>query len=336
MADATLAGPEARPSLLDRANAVFTSPWTAGVLVVGLVWALLQIAPWSEWRAALAGASPWMLALAVVAVLPSGWLKAWRMEHLVESLRGHRWAHNRIVFAMGCVGQLPVGTVGGDVFRVVRLGELGVEADRATAATFIIRLVGFSVTVALAAVGGAIYLSAFWPLLGLMVSGAALYLLTHSSRPPGWLRRLSEGAEGAGWLAKLRRALGRLIVKTFREARDMRRREFALMLAATLGIYAVRALVLWLCLLAVGVEAGFLAAVAALSVGNLASSVPSPAGSVGLREGGIVGVLASLGAGVAPATIGALLFRATVALGAALGFALCWLATRREGVAARS
>ena len=66
----------------------------------------------------------------------------------------------------------------------------------------------------------------------------------------------------------------------------------------------------------------FLVALAALATGNLACAIPSPAGTVGLREGGMIGILAGFGAAVAPATIGALLFRAAMIVGAGLGLVL--------------
>ena len=80
------------------------------------------------------------------------------------------------------------------------------------------------------------------------------------------------------------------------------------MLGFTLGFYAVRAMIEWFCLLTLDLDISYFAALAALAVGNLVSSIPSPASNVGLREGGMFGVLAGLRIADAPATIGALLF----------------------------
>ena len=50
--------------------------------------------------------------------------------------------------------------------------------------------------------------------------------------------------------------------------------------------------------------------------------IPSPAGSVGLREGGIVGAFAILGVAGTPATVAALLYRAALIAGALLAWGL--------------
>ncbi len=50
--------------------------------------------------------------------------------------------------------------------------------------------------------------------------------------------------------------------------------------------------------------------------------VDCDAGTVGLREVGMIGILAGFGVAVAPATIGALLLRAAMIVGAGLGLGL--------------
>ena len=319
------------PGWVGKANAVLTSPWATGIMVIALGWALLQVAPWSEWKTALANANPLYLGLALLFALPSALFKVGRMETLIPVLKPHRVQHSNIVFAMECVGQMPVGTVGGDVFRICRLDELGVDAETATAATFLVRITGFAVTIAMASLAGAYVFGEVWPLAGLAVTALVLTVLVTSQKPPRWVVRLSEDRGGKGLVAKLRRGLAGILHTMVERAAKLSRTDIAKMVGFTLGVYAARTLVLWMCLLAVGVDVPVWAALAALAAGNLASSIPSPAGNVGLREGGIVGILSGFGASVAPATIGAILFRAAVALGAGLGFVLSWAWLKARG-----
>ena len=308
------------PGWLAKVRAVLASPWLAGALVIGLVFVLLQIAPWSEWKAAISNADPLWLVGAVALILPYGFLKVLRLERLLPELADDRLAHLHIVFGMEAMGQMPTGTLGGDVYRICRLGECGVEAADAAGATYYMRLAGFSVTVALAALAGAWVLGTVLPLAGLLVSVGLLYLLANAERPPAFLDGLANPPEGRGVWARIRSGFGTLLRKIFECARTTSRARLLQVVGLTAAMYALRATVLWVCLVSVGVAVPVWAALAALSVGNLASSIPSPAGSVGLREGGIVGILAGLGAAAAPATIGALLFRAVVAVGAGLGY----------------
>ena len=309
------------------------SPWVVGAMVVGLVWALFQVAPLSEWRNALARAEPLWLVAAVLLVLPHEVLKVLRMEQLLPEVRPARLEHVRVIYQMACVAQLPVGTVGGDVFRVCKLEECGADAKDATAATFIMRAVGFATTLTLAGIGGFYVLGSVWPLLGPVLGAAILYVLATSQNPPAFLCKVVERADDVprNALGRLLSGAARLLRHVFREAAAVSRAQIARVLGTTLALYAVRGLIVWVCLLAISLDASYLAALAALATGNLACAIPSPAGTVGLREGGMVGVLAGLGAAVAPATIGALLFRAVMIVGAGLGLALSTVAVRAFG-----
>ena len=306
------------------------SPWLIGVMVLGLVWALFQVAPLSEWRGAFSRAEPLWLVAAVLVVLPHELLKVLRMEQLLPEVKPRRLEHARIIYQMACVAQLPVGTIGGDVYRICRLEECGADARDATAATFIMRAVGFASTLTLAGIGGVFVLGSVWPLVGPLLAALILYLLATSKNPPAFLAKLVARADDAP-----RNAFGRILSKAarllrhvFDEAAATTRSELLRVLGVTLALYAVRGLIVWLCLLAIGLDVNYLVALAALAVGNLACAIPSPAGTVGLREGGMVGVLAGLGTAVAPATIGALLFRAAMIIGAGLGLGLSLLAVR--------
>ena len=319
--------PSPKPAWLAKARAVLSSPWLGLALTAGLVWVLLQMAPLAEWRAGLAEADWRWLAVALALVVPHAALKAWRLELLLPHLCDHRLHHLHIVFGMAAMSQLPTGTVGGDVYRIARLDACGVPPAEATAATFILRIAGFAVTLILAAVAGAAVLGAPWPLLAVAFGGALLFVLARAERPPAWLAGIGldargEPLPGQSLWGRLRRGLGHLLRKTFAQAGSLEGRRLLAVLGASLAMYVVRALMLWLCLIALGLDAGVFAALGALAAGNLASSVPSPAGSVGLREGGIVGVLAALGSPAAPATLAALFFRAVLAVGAGTGFAL--------------
>ena len=306
-----------------KAQAILKSPWLALVLTAGLIWALLQVAPLSEWKDVLARANPLWLAVAVGLSLPHAVLKLLRMEVLLPVLKPHRGAHLNTVFGTAVTSQLPVGTVGGDVYRIVCFTDMGVEAEDATAATLLVRLSGFAVTVIIAGVAAAIYLGEAWPVLGVAVGTLILFILARSQRPPKVLRRLADmNPDGRGIVHKVKCTVAGVLKTLFDHAGDLTRRRLAALIGITLAMYAARAAILWTCLLAIGMEAGPFAALAALAVGNLASSVPSPTGSVGLREGGMVGVLAGLGHAAAPAAIAAILFRAAVIAGSGLGYLL--------------
>ncbi|MEM7729015.1 MAG: lysylphosphatidylglycerol synthase transmembrane domain-containing protein [Pseudomonadota bacterium] len=320
-------------SLFRRVQGWLRSPWVIALLVAGLVWALFQVAPWPEWKRAFSQADPLWLIPAVGAVLVHELLKVGRMEQVLPCVRDRRIRHARIVYGMSCVSQLPVGTVGGDVYRVMRLEECGANPEDATAATFLIRAIGFSTTLTLAGVAGALVFGAVWPLAGPLLAALILWLLATSQNPPGFVGRLVARADetGTGRWGRFVSMAARMLRHVFREAAALTRPKLFRVLGFTLGLYVVRASIVWFCLLALEIDANWWAALAALAAGNLASSVPSPTGNVGLREGGMVGVLAALGVPVAPATIGALLFRAVMVAGAGLGLAVSSLADRVLG-----
>jgi uncharacterized protein (TIRG00374 family) len=306
------------------------SPWLIGVMVIGLLVALHLVAPYSEWREAFAQAEPSWLLSAVLLVLPHEGLKVLRMEQLIPCVKPQRLLHTKIVYGMSCVAQLPVGTVGGDVYRVMRLEECGSSAEDAAAATFLMRLIGFAATLAISGIGGMFVLGSIFPIIGPILGGLILLLLAMSKNPPRFLGRLVERADDTrrGAFGRFLSVAARLLRHVFREAAALTRKQIVGVLGFTMALYAVRAVIVWFCLLALDLDVSYFAALVALAVGNLASSIPSPAGNVGLREGGIVGVLAGLGVAVAPATIGALLFRAVMMVGAGLGLIVATLAYR--------
>ena len=316
-----------------RFQQILKSPWLIGVMVLGLVWALFQVAPLSEWRDAFGRAEPLWLVLAVALVLPHELLKVLRMEQLLPEVRPARLKHARIIYQMACVAQLPVGTVGGDVYRICRLEECGASAEDATAATFIMRAIGFATTLSLAGIGGVFVLDSVWPLIGPALGALLLYLLATSQNPPRFLSRLVDHADDAprNVFGRILSKAARLLRHVFHEAAALTRMQLLRVLGVTLALYAVRGLIVWVCLLAIDLDVGYLVALVALATGNLACAIPSPAGTVGLREGGMVGVMAGFGVAVAPATIGALLFRAAMIIGAGVGLGLASLAVRLFG-----
>ncbi|MGJ8560815.1 MAG: lysylphosphatidylglycerol synthase transmembrane domain-containing protein [Litorimonas sp.] len=309
------------------------SPWLIAAMVISLIIALHFIAPLSEWQAAFSQAEPVWLLSAILLVLPHEILKVLRMEQLIPCVKPHRILHAKIVYGMSFVTQLPVGTVGGDVYRVMRLEDCGASPKDATAATFLMRLIGFSTTLIIAGLGGMIILQSVIPIIGPILGAAIIVLLTTSKNPPSFLARLVKRSDetGRGKLGRLLSRLARLLSHTFQQAADLTRQQIMAVLGVTLGLYAVRAVIVWFCLLALDLDVSYGAALAALAVGNLASTIPSPAGNIGLREGGMVGVLAGLGVAVAPATISALLFRAAMILGAGLGLVLAAFAYKLVG-----
>ena len=318
------AGTAEADTWLGRVQNWLKSPWLIGAMVLGLVWALFQVAPLSEWREAFREASLPLLGLAVLLVLPHELLKVLRIEQLLPELRPQRLRHARVLYQMSCVAQLPVGTIGGDVFRICKLEELGATAEDATAATFIMRMIGFATTLSLAGIGGFVVLGSVWPLLGPVLGAVILLVLAKSQTPPKFLSKLVAHADDVprNAFGRVLSAAARLLRHVFREAAKLSRMQMLRVLAVTLALYAMRGLIVWVCLMAINVDVSYLVALAALATGNLACAIPSPAGTVGLREGGMISILAGFGAAVAPATIGALLFRAAMILGAGLGLGL--------------
>ncbi|WP_298915367.1 lysylphosphatidylglycerol synthase transmembrane domain-containing protein [uncultured Algimonas sp.] len=322
-----------RTALFRKVQGWLRSPWVIALMGAALVWALFQVAPWPEWKRAFAEADPLWLVPAVALVLAHELLKVGRMEQLVPCVRDSRLRHARIVYGMACVAQLPVGTVGGDLYRVMRLEECGADPKDATAATFLIRMIGFSTTLTLAGLAGVYVLDSVWPLIGPLLAAVILWLLASSQNPPAFVGRLVARADdtGSGRWGRFISLAARLIRHVFREAADLTRAQMLRVLGYTLALYGLRATIAWFCLLAMEIDVSWLAALAALAAGNLASSVPSPTGNVGLREGGMVGVLAGLGIAVAPAAIGALLFRACMVAGAGLGLLVTGMAAKLTG-----
>lgn len=292
-----------------------------GLMIIALGWALWQVAPPSEWQAAFKQAEPSWLLSAILIVLPHDILKVMRMEQLVPCVKPHRTLHAKITYGMTCVAQLPVGTLGGDIYRVMRLEECGAAAEDATAATFLMRMIGFSTTLAISGLAGLFVLDSAVPLIGPVVALLILYLLASSQNPPAFLSRLVERADdtGSGAWGRFLSVAARLLRHMFRAGAALTRAQIGRVLGFTLALYAVRAVLVWFCLLAVGLEVSYPIALAAIAIGNLASSIPSPAGNVGLREGGMVGTLAGFAVAAVPATIAALLFRAVMIIGAGLG-----------------
>ena len=298
-----------------------------------MIASLRLIAPWSEWLGYLRDANPLWLLLAPLLVLPHVVLRALRFERLLPELREHRGPHLRLTYAMTCVGQLPVGTIGGDAYRIVKFTCLGVPAERGTASTAILRVAGFAVTLGVAGALGAVFMGSVLPLIGVAVCALVYFLLGTSGHPPNWVSRLTldpdtDTPEGAGVWRRATDSLRRVLWRTIDQSRDLQRRDLFAVFALTLGLIALKALMLMLCAWALGLDIGPLGAAFALVAGNLMCTIPSPAGTVGLREGGIVGAFAILGAASTPATVAALFFRAALIVGSLIGWGLSLLFTR--------
>ena len=319
--------PEEASGTIARARALLASPWTGAVLVLAMIGALRLIAPWSEWLGYLRDTNPWMLLGAAALSLPIVALRMFRMERLLHELRAHRGPHARLTSAMTAVGQLPVGTIGGDAYRIVKYSCLGVDPERGTAATAILRVAGFASTLMVAGALGAYFMESLLPLLALALGLLLLFVLGTSAHPPRAITRLtldpdSESAPGTKPWTKALNAIRRVLGRTLAQARSLHRRDLALVVAASIGLTLVKGAMILLCARALGLDVGLLGAAFALVAGNIMCVIPSPAGSVGLREGGIVGAFAVLGVAGTPATIAALLYRAALIAGALLAWGL--------------
>ena len=319
--------PEEASGFVAKARAFLASPWTGAVLVLAMIGALRLIAPWSEWLGYLQDANPWLLLGAAALTLPMIALRVFRMERLLHELGTHRGPHARLTSAMTAVGQLPVGTIGGDAYRIVKYSCLGVDPERGTAATAILRVAGFATTLMVAGALGAYFMDSLLPVLALVLGAGLLFVLGTSAHPPRVVSRMtldpdSESAPGTKPWTKALNAVRRILGRTLAQARDLPRRDLALVAASSLGLTLVKGAMILLCARALDLDIGILGAAFALVAGNIMCIIPSPAGTVGLREGGIVGAFAILGVASGPAMVASLLYRAALIAGALLAWGL--------------
>ena len=319
--------PDQEMGFVANARAFLASPWTGIALVLAMIGALRLISPWSEWLGYLRDADPWLLLAAALLSLPMIALRMFRMERLLHELRAHRGPHARLTSAMTAVGQLPVGTVGGDAYRIVKYSCLGVDPERGTAATAILRVAGFASTLMIAGALGAWFMDSLLPLLALALGVALVFVLATSGHPPKAVSRLtldpdSSSPPGTKPWTKALNALRRILGRTLDQARSLHRRDLALVVALSFALTLTKGAMILLCARALGLDVGILGAAFALVAGNIMCVIPSPAGTVGLREGGIVGAFAILGIASTPATVASLLFRAALIAGALLAWGL--------------
>ncbi len=279
-----------------------------GVSLGVLGWIASQV----EWRqfGGLRGLD-WPLAFAAAAVAGLAYpLQAWRWHRLLGALQIALPA--RVVHAVFWVGNLYnsflPGGVAGDGVRVYRLWP-AVPAQRAALIASVIadRLLGFGALLALAVValgahllahgGGAeleFLLAASLGALGLLA--AAMLWFTHTRAWAGLAGRVL-GAEQTEALLKaattLRADGGTLLVAA----------------AASVGVWLLDFLSLWLLASAAGLTVDPLVMSVAAAAAYVAATLPLSIGGHGVREGALVVVLGWLGVtGAAPVGLLALAF----------------------------
>lgn len=274
-----------------------------GVSLGVLGWIVAQV----EWRefGGLRGLD-WPLAAAAVVLAGLAYpLQAWRWQRLLAAL--HITLPARVVHGVFWVGNLYnsflPGGVAGDGVRVCRLWP-AVPGRRAGLVASIVadRLLGFGALLALAVLALGAHLLA-------RGGGRELHLLLAASAGAlVLLAGLGLALVRAGWweqpAAKLLGAERSAALRAAATALGAARGTLLLATAASVAVWLLDFLSLWLLARAAGVDAGPLEMSVAAAAAYVAAMLPLSIGGHGIREGALVLVLSWLGTGSADGALG--------------------------------
>jgi uncharacterized membrane protein YbhN (UPF0104 family) len=204
---------------------------------------------------------------------------------------------------------VPTAGVAGTVLVVRALVQRGVPQAVAVAA-MLVDLVGYyaafgvAIGFAFAVIGkhhdlspAVLVMAGGIAVLGIAISGTALWITAPSREVPKWLQRW-------GIVRRALMAIGSADPELLR-APPLLARAWVL----RLGNFACDALTLWACLRAIGMNVPPAAASAAFVIGAIARTLGIVPGGLGTFEGGVIGGLALFGVGIEPGLTAALLFR---------------------------
>lgn len=273
------ATPPERPARRPLARAVRV------VVAAGLFALVLWFANPRDVARELSGASWTWIAAAAALVLIDRTLMAWRWIALLTSVQ--RGAHPpfaalmRIFFVSTFVGTF-LPSIGGDAVRAWSLSRAGVTASESFASVLMDRLLGV-ISILIAAAAGLMIAPdllgerAVWSGLALMWAGCAGALAVVFS--PGAARALLRLIHRAGGAGRVHRSADRLFeaLQAYREQRSV----LAGVLAASVGVQAIRVLQAWLLGLGLGITTDLSAYVAFIPVILLVLLLPFPGNGIG-------------------------------------------------------
>ncbi len=206
--------------------------------------------------------------------------------------------------------------IGGDAYRIFRLGGGDFDLLTISARIALLRVLGVLLVVPVAAVA----LTASAPLLALLRSGLSRWL---TAEPAWWLLALLLAAATAGlWLsARLARRYAGLLS-------GIGPTTVARLLLASLLMLALRSATIALLCRSLGLGTSLTDALLVTCLAILATALPISIAGIGVREGAIVGLLTAIGAGYEESVGVALLSRLLMVALGLLGVGW-WLLERR-------
>jgi uncharacterized protein (TIRG00374 family) len=230
------------------------------LFAVALMWLATRNVEWGDVSAAMARGSWRWFAICFVLVVVDRVLMAWRWVALLRAVESPPHVPLRqlirLFFVSTFVGTFTPGSIGGDAMRVMSLTRLGAATSAAVGSVAVDRMLG-TVSVLLMAVFGATLagrtIDAFWLRLALLVSAIGVtgtVLLLFDSRVLAGLVRWAGGGRFPTverWAQKFLSA-----IRQYGEHRGV----LVGVLAASIGVQALRSAQAWCLGLAIGLSIG--------------------------------------------------------------------------------
>lgn len=276
------------------------APWLRVVLQLlvsaALLGFLISRLDWQRSLALIRGAAPLALAGVIAIQTADRLLMALKWHQLLQVLdrRLGRWDAIRVYYESTLIGfALPLGGIGPDIVRFVRLRNRGIDPHVTLASIVMERLNGVIATLALIAVGLAVlYVLAPQPglrdfaFVGSLVAGvgtvAAIILVFRSTLSAGVFRMPAVRARLARYLDAA-------------QAFSARRRTLAANLGLSLIEQTAPVFTMWVGSHALGTPLPWLVCLAVAPVAVIIQRLPLTYAGLGLREGSAAALLVALG-----------------------------------------
>ena len=256
------------------------------VFTVICVAALAFFVPWHEGFLLIRNMDLLWLLLILVIQFCLGAFDSIRVQILLRLKPIYRLPNLVLTLKTSLVAQLPTGVLGGEVYRGAKMREFGVDISYAAGALIICRvlsvaslfLIGGMVAACLLVSGGGIarvYGQAFLFMACIVGFGLGFFLLV----------LLFFGRRALPWVPTqyLKAKLSPLSTIVFHS--------LGFVTFFSLMIVILRTFTLLALLLALNLNVGFVIALIAIVAGSLLSMFPITLAAIGLREGGIAGIL---------------------------------------------
>jgi uncharacterized protein (TIRG00374 family) len=294
---------------------------------------LLKLAPVDRWTQILPKVKHSWAIVSILLVIGLGILDTWRSEILLTALAKNRIKNFQITFVSSLIAQLPLGIVGGDVFRALAFRKNGVPIEMVAGAIGFCRLLGLLITLVTTIIIAiqmliwsphpmSLQIVDVLPLLALILMVFVFFsmvfkLIILSENWPNFFKR-----------NRLKKLIGFV--------RQIPSKSVQAVASVSFSMLVIRIFILWCSAKAFDMNLGIGVVTLGLCLGFLISTVPISLAGIGLREGGIVGVLAFFGFDLSHAVIVAVAFRAFIISGTLLGIFLAFVITlpsrnRRRG-----